>query len=713
MKKFLAYILIAILSINSLSVSTTFWNVIWNDRIEVTKDLYFAKSVLKTFSKWENYVIRIDKLIEENKGNVKALEQISTKLDKVLEKEISDKLTKNIIVYLNSKAKLALYTYENTMMVENTMEETISEEDKEFIESKILSLQENMWENSETFFDTFWNKLNEMMSVEEKGNLEMRAKYDIDEIWKFEWSFKFDDYIAKNNLFDYQIKWDLEVDMKTAINEQEDISIKLATMIDYISKSWNIYLLLENLEILEEKNIDMFQNYIEQLKLVAEENNYIKLSEAWTMNILDLENILIDTKELLKKPLITAYKKEENKYYLKPTKHACDQFKKLANKFDPFSPDSCTDNQYQDLLDDMNKDFVVYAEIENDKLNEIRFIWNSSYGEQSELIIKIKNNIIDEVIYSLKENQNTLLVHYIDNQKIDFVLDTNSENFAKIYLTLGTDNSIRTINWDFNFEGYKDKFKWNITYKNDDLLWNFQYTTPSFEHKLQLSGEMNLPKTISNLDIELTSKNLDNNDIEFEWKAFLTGNSIRSSIDFENDWLIIDFVLDWDWDDDYYLEEWEIKLNIDAKEREFNYNTYEYKYKGTFDKIVDLTLKANDWSIFGDTIIYDHGSKIITMKHLGDYELNKLNLENTFELSPSFATDTLNIEENVKWNYNFSYDLRWNNNNTEMFINVLFWEKEVLNFFLENIGSSERKEVDIVEPANSIDFQDFYEKLYK
>jgi hypothetical protein len=34
--------------------------------------------------------------------------------------------------------------------------------------------------------------------------------------------------------------------------------------------------------------------------------------------------------------MFEAYKKIDDKYYIKPTKYACDLFKSSLNKFDPF-----------------------------------------------------------------------------------------------------------------------------------------------------------------------------------------------------------------------------------------------------------------------------------------------------------------------------------------------------------------------------------------
>jgi hypothetical protein len=45
--------------------------------------------------------------------------------------------------------------------------------------------------------------------------------------------------------------------------------------------------------------------------------------------------------------------KERNKYYLIPTKYACDKAKELMNKFDPFNGKKCSQSQYEDMIEEL------------------------------------------------------------------------------------------------------------------------------------------------------------------------------------------------------------------------------------------------------------------------------------------------------------------------------------------------------------------------
>jgi len=104
-----------------------------------------------------------------------------------------------------------------------------------------------------------------------------------------------------------------------------------------------MYVLLEKLDIINEGNDRKIKEALEMMKKIALKNKYIKFEDRNTKQVLEtLKNlnpskIFTDSKEILEKPLFEAYKKEENRYSLIPTKYACDEFKRLSAKFDPWN----------------------------------------------------------------------------------------------------------------------------------------------------------------------------------------------------------------------------------------------------------------------------------------------------------------------------------------------------------------------------------------
>jgi hypothetical protein len=61
--------------------------------------------------------------------------------------------------------------------------------------------------------------------------------------------------------------------------------------------------------------------------------------------------------------MFQAYKKVDNKFYLIPTKYACDRVKEFLNTFDPFHGKECSEGQYNDLLDTLEEAGSIYIEL--------------------------------------------------------------------------------------------------------------------------------------------------------------------------------------------------------------------------------------------------------------------------------------------------------------------------------------------------------------
>jgi hypothetical protein len=56
--------------------------------------------------------------------------------------------------------------------------------------------------------------------------------------------------------------------------------------------------------------------------------------------------------EAFSTPLLEVESKTELGYTLIPTKHFCDMGKKISGIFDPFAGETCSESQYQDMLEE-------------------------------------------------------------------------------------------------------------------------------------------------------------------------------------------------------------------------------------------------------------------------------------------------------------------------------------------------------------------------
>ncbi|USN57885.1 MAG: hypothetical protein H6767_06050 [Candidatus Peribacteria bacterium] len=163
---------------------------------------------------------------------------------------------------------------------------------------------------------------------------------------------------AKASNFDAQISGKVEALVDASLKGQEAFTYELSSFIDFISKDGNLYLLLDKLDVSHNSSDYGIIDFTSAIKKIAKENKYIQFSDAETeeaMSVLKKLNPSLLKEQgntLFAQPMFTAYKKEGEKYYLKPTKYACDSIKELANIFDPFNGTTCTTGQYNDLLEE-------------------------------------------------------------------------------------------------------------------------------------------------------------------------------------------------------------------------------------------------------------------------------------------------------------------------------------------------------------------------
>jgi hypothetical protein len=133
----------------------------------------------------------------------------------------------------------------------------------------------------------------------------------------------------------------------------------MSSFVDFISKDGQIFALVKDLNITTEENLEDFQDILDTLKELAQENKYVEISDQQTAEVMKIvksfnpDLLFNDAHDLFSKPMFTAYKKENDVFHIIPTKYACDSLKVIANKFDPFSPNSCTENQYNDIIEDL------------------------------------------------------------------------------------------------------------------------------------------------------------------------------------------------------------------------------------------------------------------------------------------------------------------------------------------------------------------------
>jgi hypothetical protein len=111
-------------------------------------------------------------------------------------------------------------------------------------------------------------------------------------------------------------------------------------------------------------NDEDFQKDLDEVKKMFSENKYLNLtdenSKEVTQMLLALSpaELLNTTEGVMKKSFLTPYKKEGNKYFLIPTRHACENYFKLDNFLNSYNsswyePTECTDSVYKSMVNEV------------------------------------------------------------------------------------------------------------------------------------------------------------------------------------------------------------------------------------------------------------------------------------------------------------------------------------------------------------------------
>jgi hypothetical protein len=461
------------------------------------------------------------------------------------------------------------------------------------------------------------------------------------------------------------------------------------------------------------------------------------------LNSLTPNKILADWKAILEKPMFRAYKKDWDKYYLVPTKYACDKTKELLNKFDPFNPSSCTDSQYKSMINNLAEVWEIYMKIWNN--TTIWFEWISdSQIEKLEWYITFSDTEIEEINFYITPNQKKypnefLKIEYIKNNKLDFGLYADKwEIDFKLSSILNNNNNFSYINFHWNIITKYNEFYSNLILENQRISWNFKYYPWKYDWEIwkyirddiiswDITWNTNYNNKLENLGITYNWENKES------WK-YLTGeislkNSIYSFVNnFNNDKLKSDINLSWTWDNfEKVITSLDYNLVLSEKQMEWDDINYKYIYSWDFKDIVNSNLKLNNKIISWKTIIYNKWDEIINISHSWKFEKNYLEFNNSYELKWEIINEFNNerkyyenkdseIEEikKINWKFNIEIDKKYNQNNINIYFILNINGDEIINFELNNESKIEYKEIKIIAPnkENTIDSDEIFDNSW-
>lgn len=732
MKRIISMLFLSIFIFTNIS-SSVFSNNEEN-KSKLTKQLIVSKYNLSKTYTGKKYMVQFDRIIEnfEKKWDLDKINSINSKVWNAISKlESKNTLTKNeeeylnLFKYLESKIELSLINIEIDNWLNNNEEKdnninvsNLNETEKKKVENEIVKLQLNLFDKTTKNLEVLFDEFEKLTNYEDNGNLKMNMNFDYDSIWKIDYNFNFSDYSIKASNFDSQLKWKIEAVMNASMKWEEEFKIELSWFVDFISKDWNIYLLLEKFNIIDENEISELKEIVKKIKEISETNKYISYTDENSKEAMQILNsltpakIISEGKSILSKPMFEAYGKVDNKFLLKPTKYACDKMKELSNKFDPFNWTSCTDSQYKKLIKDLNETWIIYMIIWDN--NEIWFISDQDWVKINSKIVYNEKNIL-EVIANITPDQNKyknewLNLSFKNNESLN--INTNFDKWASVYnfdSKLDSNNNFTFINLKWFSKSKYDDLWINIELKNKIIKWWIVSTSSSYDWdsdeyiksdniKADINWTTDSNNKLETLNIDIKGTNINDN------SEFLNSNFKYKTWEFSlNNYLTSkysksDFEIKWKWDSINKILTWlDSKIVIKSKD---------YYSEDEFYEIFNSNIKLENKIISWNTIINSSEWKIASISHNWKYEKNFFEINNKFNIEQNPINPY--SEEKVSWNFNISTDLRNNSQNAKIFLDVNLDSKQVIKFEVENIAKRTYKDVKINAPTNTIDYTEVF-----
>lgn len=722
MKKVFTSLLLIIFCFNLFSINNSFAS---DNKATYTKNMNLSKYELNKTNQWQQYINAIDYFIEKNKNNEETLIKLEEKLEKVLENSnLKNKTTLNTLNYLNQKAQIALFDIKENKNLE-ILTSNISETNKKTAEDKITKLQLNLVESSTNFIENLTKEFEDLNNSEQTWDLKINLDINNENLWEFKSSFELNDYESKTNNFDSQLKWQFKAIVEALPKWENEVRLQLNSFIDFISKDWNIYLLFKELNITDEKWVEDIKEYLDKLKEIAKQNKYIKYEDNATKMSLELikslnpTNISNDLNTVFAKPMFEAYKKEGEKYYIKPTKYACDKMKEYANKFDPFYGKDCSETQYKDMLKDLSKTWNLYLTI-SWETTTIWFEWiKDDLIEKNHWYITFNDKEVISFFYEIMPNQEDYPNEFF---KIDFKnrnsLDLNfyADSWdidVKLNSKLSTSNKFNFI--DLNLKA--PDFNWNLDLNNKVITWKFDYTIKWYDSEnwdyidknyisWTISWKTWIDDKLKEMNIMYTWKDLEKNKQLLNWKFAI----IDSKFDFENNysWEYSKSIIiaNWEFDNELQLSDLNLKLDFQNRESTLNYETWEYTYSDKFTPSFDLNLVISDKNINWLANLYKSWKNIFELKSEWYYSIEKAKINNIFKINDEYFNSYLG--SNLSWNLNFDIDLSNENNNFYMLFDLISNTWKIINFEIKNTWKKYKWSSEIKAPTNTIDYEEVF-----
>lgn len=588
--------------------------------------------------------------------------------------EGADERTTAIVLYLRAKLNVALediYTEEEEnreqeaeKIAKEMFTSTISDRDSRKVEKAILSLQDNMLEHWNNFIEDMLWDIEAAAKTKETGDLEMDFSFDQEIFWKASGELTISNYVGISDIFDVQLLGDIAAAIDLEIQNQERVSVNYQSSLDYIKKDSQEYILMDNItldiETEDEAVLANIEAAITQAEALAKENTYIRMvqqnavpfiSQLETVNLIDIFGEIEIATEI---PFLEAYKKEGDRYYLKPTKHLCDTVKSTMNRFDPFYGDECSDGQYYEMLASLATFWGdIYITL-GSTTNTLWFEVINPFGDIYEASIIYDNSNVREIHVDILPDQETYPGEGL-----------NLEYERKSHITLSAiANSVE-------IKAHGALNSKNKLYETDA---SFKMNGETIGHISLVDGEIN-----GGIDYTMTS---------YDWFSGESYESYKISSDIWGKW------------DGESLTKMELTIDYDDLRQEGSYGSFELQYG------MD---KAN--SLAGNANAFLNNEEIMSMDLEGVLESDYIDIKSNIIIKDANIPFLFPGESEMLIHFDIMWDARNSKNNAEIHIDAMVGEQTPFEFNLKNTGKVETFKGEIEAPEKYVEIEDLIQEI--
>ena len=219
--------------------------------------------------------------------------------------------------------------------------------------------------------------------------------------------------------------------------------------------------------------------------------------------------------------------------------------------------------------------------------------------------------------------------------------------------------------------------------------------------------------TLKSLNLSYNGVSTDN-DLEYlTWEFNLEWDKFELLNNYISEYLESTIDIEWEFDPDTIISNLDSEIEVKTKSSTYDYDNWEYVYSDDFDwsfiSKINIDNRSINWTTYSSS-----KDNSLEIKHEWHYSDEEFFLENSFSINSEVFEEQY---WEIKWNFNIDTDYSNNKNNFYVLFNVLSWNKELINFEIENIWKRFKSDTEIDEPEDfisidDIDIEDSYNNYY-